>query len=129
MLSVFCYVSGAHLELPEPPHSFPTRRPAELCSGACTADSAGYDRWLSLRRGVDAKAHQLLRDDAAEHHRREVALQRAKQAGPYGERGTRSEEHTSELQSLMRISYDVFSLKKKHNTTIKTQKDKTIHDI
>src|SRR3546814_1470803 len=25
----------------------------------------------------------------------------------------RSEEHTSELQSLMRISYDVFSLKKK----------------
>src|SRR3546814_6594959 len=30
---------------------------------------------------------------------------------------TRSEEHTSELQSLMRISYDVFCLKKKqtHN--------------
>src|SRR3546814_8304459 len=29
--------------------------------------------------------------------------------------GTRSEEHTSELQSLMRISYAVFCLKKKHN--------------
>src|SRR3546814_1611088 len=28
-------------------------------------------------------------------------------------RGTRSEEHTSELQSLMRISYAVFCLKKK----------------
>src|SRR3546814_10685138 len=27
--------------------------------------------------------------------------------------GTRSEEHTSELQSLMRISYAVFCLKKK----------------
>src|SRR3546814_2472866 len=27
--------------------------------------------------------------------------------------GLRSEEHTSELQSLMRISYDVFCLKKK----------------
>src|SRR3546814_7177433 len=27
----------------------------------------------------------------------------------------RSEEHTSELQSLMRISYAVFCLKKKHN--------------
>src|SRR3546814_18143985 len=27
----------------------------------------------------------------------------------------RSEEHTSELQSLMRISYTVFCLKKKHN--------------
>src|SRR3546814_3741855 len=29
----------------------------------------------------------------------------------------RSEEHTSELQSLMRISYDVFCLKKTTNTT------------
>src|SRR3546814_6256160 len=31
----------------------------------------------------------------------------------YGEAGGRSEEHTSELQSLMRISYAVFCLKKK----------------
>src|SRR3546814_2299511 len=30
-------------------------------------------------------------------------------------RRTRSEEHTSELQSLMRISYAVFCLKKKKN--------------
>src|SRR3546814_4040925 len=30
----------------------------------------------------------------------------------------RSEEHTSELQSLMRISYAVFCLKKKNETTI-----------
>src|SRR3546814_6250864 len=30
---------------------------------------------------------------------------------------TRSEEHTSELQSLMRISYAVFCLKKKNSTT------------
>src|SRR3546814_5636606 len=29
--------------------------------------------------------------------------------------GSRSEEHTSELQSLMRISYAVFCLKKKQN--------------
>src|SRR3546814_12129538 len=36
----------------------------------------------------------------------------------------RSEEHTSELQSLMRNSYDVFCLKKK-----KTEKEKTkAHD-
>src|SRR3546814_8448420 len=34
----------------------------------------------------------------------------------------RSEEHTSELQSLMRISYAVFCLKKKiNNTNITTQ--------
>src|SRR3546814_9267214 len=30
----------------------------------------------------------------------------------------RSEEHTSELQSLMRISYAVFCLKKKNNYTL-----------
>src|SRR3546814_3409450 len=36
--------------------------------------------------------------------------------GRGGDRGrTRSEEHTSELQSLMRISYAVFCLKKKKN--------------
>src|SRR3546814_5344409 len=34
--------------------------------------------------------------------------------------GVRSEEHTSELQSLMRISYAVFCLKKKTNTTSHT---------
>src|SRR3546814_8786315 len=33
-----------------------------------------------------------------------------------GQRKPRSEEHTSELQSLMRISYDVFCLKKKNIT-------------
>src|SRR3546814_6727562 len=32
--------------------------------------------------------------------------------------GTRSEEHTSELQSLMRISYAVFCLKKKQQAYI-----------
>src|SRR3546814_1299175 len=37
------------------------------------------------------------------------------------ERGKRSEEHTSELQSLMRISYAVFCLKKKKKKNTKTQ--------
>src|SRR3546814_7928961 len=37
----------------------------------------------------------------------------------------RSEEHTSELQSLMRISYAVFCLKKKTNNTNNTKKDST----
>src|SRR3546814_7561845 len=34
----------------------------------------------------------------------------------------RSEEHTSELQSLMRISYAVFCLKKKTTTPVSTNK-------
>src|SRR3546814_3199816 len=47
----------------------------------------------------------------------------------------RSEEHTSELQSLMRISYAVFCLKKKkeHTTTLQPKEtyttNKTKHDI
>src|SRR3546814_3095949 len=40
----------------------------------------------------------------------------------------RSEEHTSELQSLMRISYAVFCLKKK-NTTISTNNHNYIYHI
>src|SRR3546814_10438902 len=46
-------------------------------------------------------------------------------------KGGRSEEHTSELQSLMRISYAVFCLKKKskyqQNTKNSTNKGVTIH--
>src|SRR3546814_8649328 len=40
----------------------------------------------------------------------------SKYTGLFGDvTGTRSEEHTSELQSLMRISYAVFCLQKKKN--------------
>src|SRR3546814_8118867 len=40
-------------------------------------------------------------------------LAKAAPGGKGGGGGQRSEEHTSELQSLMRISYAVFCLKKK----------------
>src|SRR3546814_6835312 len=53
-----------------------------------------------------------------------LAPGRAEGKAAQGLRGLRrrSEEHTSELQSLMRISYAVFCLKKKNNTTsIKTE--------
>src|SRR3546814_4396311 len=43
------------------------------------------------------------------------------EAGDDGRRDRgRSEEHTSELQSLMRISYAVFCLKKKNTKTVNT---------
>src|SRR3546814_3423587 len=57
----------------------------------------------------------------------------ADRLGRYGSKyslwgvAARSEEHTSELQSLMRISYAVFCLKKKKKTTkqlMNTQKCK-----
>src|SRR3546814_6330951 len=49
------------------------------------------------------------RPGARLHHRH----WRSDHRGRTGGRGERSEEHTSELQSLMRISYAVFCLKKK----------------
>src|SRR3546814_2579571 len=49
-----------------------------------------------------------------------IPRKRALPRGPYLTHERRSEEHTSELQSLMRISYAVFCLKKKnkHNTQL-----------
>src|SRR3546814_6309863 len=52
------------------------------------------------------------RDEPGAPHRR--SRRRADRSrGTAGRRTMRSEEHTSELQSLMRISYAVFCLKKK----------------
>src|SRR3546814_9972820 len=67
---------------------------------------------LAVRRRV---GHRLLDQDVA------AVLHRRKRDRGVGGRGRqhmdgvrRSEEHTSELQSLMRISYAVFCLKKKN---------------
>src|SRR3546814_6514736 len=46
-----------------------------------------------------------------------------KEAEPGHRHISRSEEHTSELQSLMRISYAVFCLKKKTTTQTKFKKN------
>src|SRR3546814_2073121 len=49
---------------------------------------------------------------------------------PYSSVDYRSEEHTSELQSLMRISYAVFCLKKKNTNTYHASNKKLIsHNI
>src|SRR3546814_3142165 len=45
--------------------------------------------------------------------RRRIRAARIRRTAPQVGIGARSEEHTSELQSLMRISYAVFCLKKK----------------
>src|SRR3546814_7631207 len=79
-------------------------RPARAAGGR--GDAARSD---SLRRRP-AGARPALRDRRVEDRARA------------GLAGGRSEEHTSELQSLMRISYAVFCLKKKkltisHNDT------------
>src|SRR3546814_8106485 len=47
-----------------------------------------------------------------------------KEVAPLGPADRRSEEHTSELQSLMRISYAVFCLKKKKTKNINRDSSK-----
>src|SRR3546814_3805722 len=65
----------------------------ELTVHGVAADAAEAAR-MALHAGVDIDLH----------------------SGTYLEQLPRSEEHTSELQSLMRISYAVFCLKKKKTT-------------
>src|SRR3546814_6377603 len=79
-------------------------------------------RW-STSRGISAASTSSGRGRRATRRdrRREGAHDRLEDAQPgKGIAGVhdrdRSEEHTSELQSLMRISYAVFCLKKKTNT-------------
>src|SRR3546814_4987895 len=54
-------------------------------------------------------------EDAARRRCRTARGQQRHRAYPGSAHPVRSEEHTSELQSLMRISYAVFCLKKKKN--------------
>src|SRR3546814_1020454 len=58
--------------------------------------------------------------DQRRHHQQRQAVARPCRLGHRAivEQPGRSEEHTSELQSLMRISYAVFCVKKKNQTTI-----------
>src|SRR3546814_9900213 len=50
------------------------------------------------------------------------AVERLERQGEIGPHHWRSEEHTSELQSLMRISYAVFCLKKQTKKPMSSQK-------
>src|SRR3546814_7287366 len=89
-----------------------------------TRDLAGFD--VRERHQTAREPREQHRDTDAE--RREFVADRVRQSGDgklarrirsetAESQETRSEEHTSELQSLMRNSYAVFCLKKKTNTT------------
>src|SRR3546814_2835482 len=78
--------------------------------------------WPLVRMQIPADAQFAFADLVREHWVHRDALQ------PWLDRrwawlAMRSEEHTSELQSLMRISYAVFCLQKKIDTTTIRQKN------
>src|SRR3546814_3593890 len=102
------------------PQQRPERRAQQRAPGEPpSADRAGHRQRSGRERKKVGKEtpdrgrralHQQRRHEAAQQrqHRKERAVQQGQREG-----GERSEEHTSELQSLMRISYAVFCLNKK----------------
>src|SRR3546814_9131025 len=97
------HASLAYLSRSSPPYR-PGCLVAARALDAAAMDTAAADR--ALRRGAaPSYAPPQLSADRA----RALAV---RGAAPLS---LRSEEHTSELQSLMRISYAVFCLKKKNN--------------
>src|SRR3546814_1644641 len=83
---------------------------------------AGADRSASEvpARGLLVLRHPRLRRQGRRpgaRQRRALPRGDGRCEGDAGEEAARSEEHTSELQSLMRISYAVFCLKKNKKNT------------
>src|SRR3546814_5424245 len=74
----------------------------------------GQPNWQRARTGQELAADGVRIAWTIGHH--DNCFHRLSQHHAYRHLRRRSEEHTSELQSLMRISYAVFCLKKKKNT-------------
>src|SRR3546814_2889224 len=96
-------------------------RISDWSSDVCSSDLIGQRLPKFVNRNHHALACQerVYPLEQVEHDRRadfrvfeEVGHIEAHETG-FERHGIRSEEHTSELQSLMRISYAVFCLKKK----------------
>src|SRR3546814_5945507 len=84
---------------------------AERLRSEAAVVQSEYEKALAEARG---KAQELFRETGDELAREQAAAE-AETAKKLARKTKRSEEHTSELQSLMRISYAVFCLKKKKN--------------
>src|SRR3546814_1832685 len=110
-------------------HSFPARRSSDLDASCATRP---VREWLADQARVPAQLPGTTKgfpgvsrtDPAAAWSARTVRGRFGYALNvlidtPSGAALDRSEEHTSELQSLMRISYAVFCLKKKKNSSIK----------
>src|SRR3546814_2492431 len=110
-------------------HALPTRRSsgrADVRDGACSSstlqEAASWGKVsTAMEQMVFAEAGSVIPLLASDAYHRGHWKTRAKRA--YATMFDRSEEHTSELQSLMRISYAVFCLKKKrtNNTRRRTE--------
>src|SRR3546814_1342748 len=94
---------------------------SDVCSSDLIAEQSGasHVEWPAEFAALDGQeqddAREAIRLQQTQFDARSSVL--AAQTGVLREQANqRSEEHTSELQSLMRISYAVFCLKKKTTT-------------
>src|SRR3546814_7147184 len=117
-------------------------RISDWSSDVCSSDLPDDSHRLGVRHpAAQRRKHRRDEDIKAEGEDRAALEQRG--TGPPAQRHAgdpetdrviggiaqeieRSEEHTSELQSLMRISYAVFCLKKKKNSNHNTTANDTV---
>src|SRR3546814_4558797 len=114
---------GDHQDLTVQTHSFPTRLASYLRL------SLAQSRSVPLRLAGGAGRSRFWAQTFADVTGRDVEVSPVEEIGAVGaalvggtavgafkslEAGVRSEEHTSELQSLMRLSFPVFCLKQKN---------------
>src|SRR3546814_10623916 len=71
---------------------------------------------VAISGGIRCGHRNTAEDEASRHGAEGQPATREENGHRMGQAAHRSEEHTSELQSLMRISYAVFCLKKKKHT-------------
>src|SRR3546814_9831975 len=113
---------GDHLILHVLPHSSPTRRSSDLASSATPRSP----RSTPIVRSVAARSRRMRPTSSSRRRSTRTPPPPRPRSGGRTPRPSRprpspvrSEEHTSELQSLMRTSYAVFRLNKKHPPTQK----------
>src|SRR3546814_6970389 len=119
----FFSCNAAHRDLHVLTHSFPTRRSSDLAGmgiGVATL-SLPLTACGANDKPAPLAALKLAKRSEQAGGEKLTEFETVSTYNNYYEFG-RSEEHTSELQSLMRISYAVFCLKKK-----KTKKHNTNH--
>src|SRR3546814_6871679 len=126
MVVVVFECDGDQREINGRTHSFPTRRSSDLRHGGQPTSAADHPRnaryhcaTAGHKPSAAVRASAWLKTSC--HSSMCAPAPRTATTPPRAIAGRprRSEEHTSELQSLMRISYAVFCLKKKKIHTTK----------
>src|SRR3546814_9964938 len=96
-------------------------RISDWSSDVCSSDRTDQSYSWLVHHPANRSAHKRKSENKRQTHYRGNQNEAAFIVALDENQDRRSEEHTSELQSLMRISYAVFCLKKKKTTTTTKQ--------